>query len=182
MLAYHLDRSEKLKEGYELHLLDTSANLDDQIVELYGFNKVSHWGKLCYEYLLNPFTFTDINSMNSFQIDLQAEIIRKQFYSNMPSRFKSIFAVKQISDFIPWAKYFSINQCPHIFEIECDASQCIELDATYLKGGITCNPNSQIESLHKYWSGQLSNSPLLELLIPLPVTIGRSIRSEELIF
>lgn len=182
MIAYHLDCSGKLKEGYKLPLIDTNANPDDQIVKLYGFNKVSHWGKLCYEYLLNPFTLTDINSINSFQIDLQAEIIRKQFYSNIPSRFKSIFAVKQISDFIPWKNIFQLIRSTKIFEIEYDTSKCIELDANYLRGGIDCNPNSQIESLHKYWSGQLSNSPLLELLIPLPITIGRSIPSEELIF
>jgi hypothetical protein len=191
MIAYHLDRSEQLQSDSTLNLIPTNANTSDTTISLYGLDKVSHWGKLCYDYFQHLISDIDVEksfaSSNSFSIDLQAESIRKQFFQNKPSRFKSIFAVKELNDFKLWERYFQINENSHIFEIEFDDSAYCEADASFLRGGIiqSSNPNQcalQImDTLKKYWSGQMSENPLPELIVSLPVYIKRQLSPDEFI-
>lgn len=180
MIAYHIDHSQKLKENSELTLFDTCADTLDPTIRLYGFNNVSHWGKSCYEYLSSSFS-NDFNTINSFQIELLAESVRKSYYPDKPSRFKSLFAVARLSDLKLWKEYFPIDSGTHIYEIEYDPSKCVELDARFLKGGVDCDPYTQTDSLKKYWSGQTSDSPLPELLISLPVIVRRLVCTGEII-
>lgn len=181
MIAYHLDHCNKLQEGECLLLTESPHLVGDPVADLYGFDKVSYWGKRCYEYLRFGPQITTLDMLNSSQIDLQAEVVRKNWFPSMPSRFKSIFAVTQLSDFNFWVKFLSITPNSNIFEIEYDPSKCAKLDASFLKGGIDCDPMRTFPILSQYWSGEMSSSPLPELLIPLPVTIGRRVTSNELV-
>lgn len=182
MIAYHLDCDGVLKENSTLSLLATDANPNLPEIKLYGFLSVSNWGQRCYEALVSPTTLADYHSINSLQIDLQAEVIRKIYFPDKPSRFKSIFAVKELSDLKLWANILPINQSSAIFEIEYDPSVSTELDANFLMGGIDANPVELLSTLCKYWSGEMSDSPLPELLIPLPAIIRKRLSPGELIF
>lgn len=179
MIAYHLDRCQTLKANSEIHLLNTHADPLNATVKLYGFDMVSHWGKQIYDFHLNR--VVSLEHLNSFQIDLTAETIRQSFFPDAPSRLKSLFAVRKLSDFKLWKKHLPISPESHIYEVEFDSSKYIELDASFLKGGVGYNPFIMNAALMKYWSGQKSNSPLPELLIPLPVFIGRRITPSEII-
>lgn len=192
MIAYHLDRSGKLEEGAVLNLLETNANPEDSTFKNYGLHKVSHWGMLCYNYLKNihsdPSSIYDFDSVNSFSIDLQAESIRNSCFPNKPSRFQSIFAVENLHDFKLWESYLPINKHSHIFEIEFEDSLYCKVDANFLRGGIVPSSTDSFsyilqitDCLQKYWSGQMSENPLPELLIPLPVTIKRLLAPDEFI-
>lgn len=182
MIAYHLDRSGALKEGDLLTLFQTDANRSNPATRLYGFDHVSRWGLFCYECLKNPFEHNNLEILNSLQIDLNAENIRQKFFPQLPSRFKSIFAVKDLQDFNLWSRYLHLNEHSQIFEIEYDISKSVELDANFLRGGIGYFDIPSIETIQNYWSGQMSDFPLPELLVPLPVTVGKLVSRGKIIF
>lgn len=181
MVAYHLDRENTLRESSDIVLIKTNSGFDDSVISFYGFDSVSSWGFQIYQHLLSP-NFANFRFLSTFHLELQAESIRKQFYPDKPSRFKSIFAVKNLSDFKLWKDPLPVNNESHIYEIEYDSSQCALLDAYFLKGGIGCDPFTEIQNLLKYWSGQLSDNPLPELLIPLPVSTGKCLSPAEIVF
>lgn len=180
MIAYRFDRSGSLKENSTLNLIPTGASIEDPTISLYGFDFVSAWGNSCYKSLTTPPSVASFGSFNSLSIDLQAEAVRKALFPNKPSRFKSIFAVKQLSDFSAWKDILHINSESSIFEIECTSA--VELDAYFLRGGISSDPFVSDDLLIKYWSGEKSSSPLPELLIPLPVIVNRRLTANELVF
>lgn len=182
MIAYHLDRSGALKKGDLLSLFQTGANSSDPTTQLYGFDHVSRWGLSCYECLKNPFKCNNLEVLNSLQLDLNAENIRQNSFPRLPSRFKSIFAVKNLEDFNLWSNYLYLDEHSQVFEIECDSSKVVELDANFLRGGIDHFNILSVETLHSYWSGKMSDSPLPELLIPLPVTVGRLVSRGKVVF
>ncbi|MDD3186574.1 MAG: DUF2441 domain-containing protein [Anaerostipes sp.] len=185
MIAYHLDRTRKMTPNSVLELITTTSNSNDQTTNLYGFDKVSLWGMSCYNFLENLYsptnTIPDFSSANSFQIDLQAEIIRQNFFPEKPSRFKSIFAVEKLKEFLLWSDYLEVNNQSHIYEIEFKESQCCKLDAYFLKGGISSHNIQDKEALIKYWSGKMSDNPLPELVIQLPVRVKRLLSPSEFI-
>lgn len=182
MIAYHLDRSNSLQEGMCLSLIEPHVPIDASTVNCYGVDKVSSWGNQCCHLLQPNFVSggVTLDTLHSLQIELFAETIRKKFFPEKPSRFKSIFAVKHLSDFKLWEQYLPINQNSSIFEIEYDPLKCIELDARHLRGGVDCDPIIMSQYSTSYWSGNFSSSPLPELLIPLPVIVGRRVSETEL--
>lgn len=181
MIAYHLDCQGVLKEGSTLSLITTDADPNCPTMKLYDFFSVSNWGKRCYEYLVRSMPITDYSSTNSVQIDLQVEICRQNYFPDKPSRFKSIFAVKQLSDLKLWSNILSINPSSAVFEIEYDPASSAELDASFLLGGIDADPIKYLTMQYKYWSGEMSDSPLPEILIPLPTIVRRRLGPDELI-
>lgn len=186
MIAYHIDRAETLSINTTLSLLKLNCDTLNSSFKLYGFDEVSMFGMRVYkalQELSNPLSHSsiDFDFMNSIQIDLQAESIRSIHYPHMPSRFKCIFGLNKLSDLLLWKQYFKITKSTCIYEIEIPSNNCVLLDASFLKGGTTSDPDLICVSLMKYWSGMISNNPLPELLIPLPVKILRKLDASEFI-
>lgn len=186
MIAYHIDRSETLSSNITLPLIKLNYDALNPAFKSYSFDEVSMFGMRVYkalQELSSPLSQCSMNYefINSIQIDLQAEIVRDMYFPHMPSRFKCIFGVKTISDFLLWKKYLPINKNTCIYEVETLSDKYVLLDASFLKGGIMADPNSIFTSLMKYWSGMISNNPLPELLIPLPAKILRKLDASEFI-
>ncbi len=176
MIAYHLDRDHVLHENSFLTLQKTNAFTNCDSIQLYGLNSVSHWGLAVYNYLNSQGQNYDLSTVINIQIELNAEIIRQNFFPKRPSRFKSLFAVKHLEDFRLWEKLLPINPNSAIYEVSYNPTHCAELDASFLKGNIGSDPLQQAKDLIKYWEGTRSSNPLIELVIPLPVKILRCVR------
>lgn len=176
MIAYHLDRDHVLHENSFLTLKNTNASTNCDSIQLYGLNSVSHWGHAVYDYLNNQGQNYDFSTAINIQIELNAEIIRQNYFPEKPSRFKSLFAVKHLEDFKLWEKFLPVNSDSVIYEVKYEPTQCAALDASFLKGNVGLSPLQQTEDLIKYWKGIRSSNPLIELVIPLPVKILHRVR------
>lgn len=113
------------------------------------------------------------------------ELVRRLKYPHIPSRFESLFALENLDDIKKWHELTGGNY--KIFEIEVDM-QVFKLDASFLLDSIYSGENrySQVEGFfaefnwrdsNNYWNS-LNNEDMKkpELLIQLPVTIGKEIK------
>lgn len=132
--------------------------------------------------------FWDVNTIshqverfNSQLIDFTFELIRQAKFPDMPSRFTSLFAVKKISDFALWPELVRGRSADfQIFEIDVPESTP-RFDVSFLRGGVIFNsnksnnyymgfsPTGSYDLACKYWSGEISDHPRFEYLIPLPI-------------
>lgn len=105
-------------------------------------------------------------------IEIVFELIRQQFYPTMLSRLTSLYAVQTLEQTENWIKIFSnTEKADSIWKIKYTNSS-YPLDAKYLN--IDVNGFSYInliENAHKYWKGQLSDNPLIEILVEFPVQV-----------
>ncbi|ELY1591600.1 DUF2441 domain-containing protein [Proteus mirabilis] len=124
-------------------------------------------------YLLNNNNF--VNSANeepaialSPAIEIIYETIRRSEYPEKPSRMTCAYACQTIDD----AKnYFNEPDIP-IFEISTNNKWFIA-DSALLKIGH--NHLSTLVMARKYWSGLISETPELEVLVECPAIIGNRV-------
>lgn len=122
------------------------------------------------------------NTQNSiFFTEYSFELIRRIYFSDKPSRFTSIFAIEKLEDLKYWSEIYS-KDTP-VFEITTEKNLAI-FDGNYLKGGLALSNNPlyqgfsaslNFEQALNYWSEKQSNSPKPEVLLPLPVRIGKRV-------
>ena len=134
----------------------------------------------------SPATLEDIKESNSQLseqlIEYTFELVRRSLFPEKPSRLTPIFALKNIEDSKQW-EGFDNPEYP-VYEIESDSA--IELDASFLKAGLTfgcCLSTGSFEQGYEpipcweqavmYWSGKFSDNPKREVLIPLPAKVLR---------
>ena len=114
------------------------------------------------------------------------EYIRSKMFPNMPSRFQCIFAATSKTQAQEWMKYWKTTQY-NIVQIESD--NFYELDASwfsnfsrtipllpFMKYAKCIEVNSIepiIEAAVRYWKGEHSPYPQLEVLIPLPCWVSK---------
>lgn len=94
------------------------------------------------------------------------EQVRINEFFERPSRMQSIFGWCNLSD----AKSFSKdNDNQHgIYEVHSEEAFIADQKLLYLGGSIM----GAFEFARKYWSGEQTNNPKLEAIIPLPSYIG----------
>ena len=182
MILYHLDRSAALHEGQQINYVC----FDDPL-----FGELSHFGSHILSFAKGSSFLLSVNEFQSFantyNLEIRLEEIRKKNYPRYPSRLKALFCVKQIRDLFPWSEFFPLTKDSRICEIEYDGP-LFEFDARFLRGRAVqdlLNPipgadliNQLMKTsadLEKYWSRTLSDTPLFELLVPLPVTVKQSV-------
>lgn len=114
------------------------------------------------------------------------ELVRRLKYPHIPSRFESLFALENLDDVEKWSELTTGNY--KIFEIELDPP-LFKLDGSFLLSGVYFrrNMNATVDEgffaefnwgfSNKYWSS-LNNKDMKkpELLIKLPVTLGKEIK------
>lgn len=182
MIFYHVDRFQSL---------NNIANLDYCLksnTQPYGsiFNELSSHG-------FNYFVRNDKTDLFSLY-EIVLEYVRVLKYSNMPSRFKSLFASKHLNDTLFWVSYCcNANQPFNLVTIE--SNNYVELDCswftmqnnTHITIPSNINPKSiaaVAEIANNYWRGLKTNTPINEVLIPLPckiIKIKKFINIEEFI-
>lgn len=165
--------------------------LGKSLISDLDFNGVSRHGELYLTdnpyYSSNPMTLEDLNKINAhnsmYITEYTFELIRKLCFSNMPSRFTSLFALESLDDLQHWDL---LQGNFSIFEIEI-SEPVVKLDASFLKGGIALNfvkdfqfyegfsPSINFYNAKKYWSGLFSEKPQPEVLISLPIKVGKEI-------
>ena len=172
--AYHVDRKELLHEGQTVNLVQTNrfpkgdpADMWDSFATIFPSGLSKHG--------LNYFTFNGKHSTESLLCigELFYEYIRLLRYPDLPARIKSFYAFEDLETAKIFAKE---NKAHRIFEVSADSYFRADMNLMYLKG---VNPNTGISlpmmfySADKYWRGEMSDEPKIELLLVPPVKIIR---------
>lgn len=170
MIFYHVDRSLRLQNK---NIVELSPYVSET---LYGsvFNNLSVHGNLY---------FRDFNKLSiQRDIEMTLEYVRVVKYPHLPSRFQSLFASKTLQECDFWIKQFGIKEY-NLVTIECDDYFCFDCSWITPQLGMVvnlptrCSPFSlgaMCDIANRYWSGEKSNTPILETLIPLPCKIIRT--------
>lgn len=100
------------------------------------------------------------------------EQVRRAYFPNLPSRMVSMFAWQTLDEAVSFGSGSHVGGY-NIFEVDVDAEKVFVGDMRLLTiGGQVINAYALA---HKYWNGERTSSPLLEVLIPLPITLGKSV-------
>lgn len=167
MIFYHVDRLMRISEPIiELSPYETDT--------LYGsvFNNLSVHGNLY---------FRDAICL-SFERDIEMalEYVRVCKYPFMPSRFQCVFGTQSIKETEYWVKQFSIKNFYNIIHIDTDRFYPLDCSWFTPQQGMIPNVMTRCKSFSfgamcdmadKYWSGTHTNTPLIEVLIPLPCKV-----------
>ncbi|MRT38762.1 DUF2441 domain-containing protein [Acinetobacter sp. RIT698] len=100
------------------------------------------------------------------------EQVRRADFPHLPSRMTSMFGWQSLAEAVEFANTNHAGGF-NLFEVEVEDQSYFIGDMNLLFiGGQVINTYLLAQ---KYWSGQRSANPKLEVLIPLPVTIGNNV-------
>lgn len=180
MIAYHLDRSNYLKENSTLNLIN-NYQLENTFIKFE--NAFSRHG---IKYLSQNFLNTD--DYGSYLWEFALEYIRLLNYPSLPSRFQSIFACRNLEEINYWKTLFEEQGFSNVktFKISSNDEDCFVGDANWFnsKGLYENIQTSNFENVswatylyysNKYWSGEFTHNPHVEVLVKLPCTINELI-------
>ncbi len=193
MKYYHIDRSNSLSEGQTISLNKEFTPNNDSgkllIQKLFPDGVSAHGTHYLNDnvYFFNtglPLVqnIATSNNQNSIYFAEYAfELVRKIFFPSMPSRYTSLFALKKLDEINQWPEL--TNNRYRIFEI-ATIDEFPVFDASFLGGGLCFNfqnmyqgfsPSINFKHAFSYWSEEVSVNPKLEVLLPLPITVGKQI-------
>lgn len=181
--GYHVDRSNSLQEGMVITL--DKNNFSIVYEESLYFREVlknglsRHGMHFLYNQTLGFVDGRlDYSCINSSIMELHVELLRAARFPSIPSRYQSIFCLPSLNELANWPMLNDQNY--PIYEIEYDSDICPTLDANFLRGGITNSqqfwPCTDLTYSEKYLSGIYSDNPRLEVIVPLPIVVGKRIR------
>lgn len=195
MKVYHISRTEGLYEGMLIDIdggFKPNNEMGDALIAGFNLRGVSEHGKSYLHdrvYFSNePASLDDVRKSNStcsmMITEYTFEIIRQLKFPHMPSRLVSFFAIESLTDTKYWPELISNEYS--VFEIDIDYTP-VKLDASYLISGLGYgqdtpfkfhqgfSPSFNYYHAINYWSGQFSDNPKPELLLSLPLTIGKKL-------
>jgi hypothetical protein len=142
---------------------------------------------------------SEIESVSHFAgtvaLEMTLELLRRNVFPQEPSRFQSLFCLRNIDDLQYWPEMR--NPQTHqfdgkLFEIEIDDVDVSVFDAAHLYPGlISCQeqhvedyrsycfdfaPLEEYVSAYSYWAKLPAKSPQPECLVQLPVTLGKEVQ------
>lgn len=183
MIAYHLDRLGRLSPGMTI----------DKIVceNTFGLPYLSNWGasvsRVPEQLGLGILDTSAFSCLNMYNIEIQAEHIRKSNFPHLPSRLSSFYGVSSQEELLAWLDVLGRTENARVFEVSY-SGDAPKLDAAFLNLSATNDPSlpealpdlckraQKIQdNLACYWTGAFSAAPLPELLLPLPVAVLREI-------
>ena len=111
----------------------------------------------------------------SGMIEMLAEFIRQSHFLHRPSRLASCFACRTLQEALKFSSTYSVTvnegerkPDPEIWIVESNENG-FEADMKWLNVGHMWGHT--LINLHNYWSGKLSDQPMVEVLLPLPVKV-----------
>jgi len=105
-----------------------------------------------------PYSFSRIND----EKEMVFEQVRESLYPHLPSRFKSLYVFDLIETADKAKEEWFVNNQKDILECRIvDGSVLHRADATWLE----CSKPHWGENAKKYWSGETSDSPFIEVLV-----------------
>ena len=171
---YHVDRvGGRLKAGQIIDLIHDKSSLSHSSNRSTVFasmfpNGVSYHG---WNFLLNPDRTLPKDDLSG-QIELLAEFFRRTYFRERPSRFQSFFAFKTIQDAKRFISHYPIETQEEgihhydIWSVKCESVE-FQGDMNFLKLG-NCWLDAII-NMQFYWSGEMEESPLVEVLLKPPI-------------
>lgn len=109
-------------------------------------------------------------------------------FSNLPSRFQSIFACRNLTEITYWKNLFYLQGFDNIktFEIYSKDENCFIGDANWFnfKGLHESIKTPKFDNAswasylyysNQYWSGKFTSNPIIEVIVKLPCTINKLI-------
>lgn len=169
MKVFHIDRLKLLSEGQTITLFDDYA-LD-----------VPHGHEICSQVrTMYPQGISEHGNRYLFLAEndnwLYETILENARLLNHPksqSRFQSFFAVSDV--FLPqmMERLEATESNSYVFEI--DACKYDVYDMNIINDMKYGGAGTTLYHANRYWAKERTSNPLLELLLPLPVTIGRRV-------
>ena len=96
--------------------------------------------------------FKTVNNDVYVMRELALEEVRKEKYSNYPSRLRCMYVCPNIDDAREWVNILKRNnkECHQILKLEC-SGEVFSFDGKLLRR-INCSYNKHLENAEKYWS------------------------------
>lgn len=168
MIVYHVDRKSQLSVNQIINL-QSDITLDN-IFDIYN----------------NTFSEHGLNYINQYSDssvwELCLEFIRLNYFPNYPSRLQSFFCIKTLEEALFWKGFFSSQTNSKINICKIEANTIHEFDVRWITNppSIPINDNfpfnngsiaTILQCSYKYWNQELTDNPLKELLVELPVKV-----------
>ncbi len=175
---YTLDRAGTLVEDVLIEYQDAFTPIDElrEHIENRLWQKVSrHGNNYLFNYNIN---LLSSNENSSVFMEMLLEERRRSSFPNKPSRFRSLFACDTVRE-AAWFRGSSMaNLSTAIYEVHSE-SVCHKADMRLLN--VNCTPAEMSHRLDLYWQGKTKElypgyEPFWEVLVPLPVAIGKRIQ------
>lgn len=197
MIFYHYDRSGALSPGQKVELSREHRELDIRaqgvaavLSEMFPEGLSRHGRRY-----LNIFASRSLvgavdaeslkyalHELPSFQIEWNLELVRRILYPELPSRCQSIFCLNSVEEFQNWPE-LTTGEGQLVEILVPDNGKYVTLDSQMLRGGYVVLDDGALagsapmdyDFARRYWSGELSPAPRLEVVAKLPVVVGRAI-------
>lgn len=114
------------------------------------------------ENVIYPYINKKLHDLYNLNRELILENIRLQFYSKMPSRLKCLWVSKTKEDALVWINHFSGKTELKLICLE-SLSEPVKVDSMFISLPHDSLENREKKS-HSYWSGEISNKPMIEYL------------------
>lgn len=169
MKFYHIDRDQTLTLGTIFPYLtpqNCAISKKFPIISQHGVHYLLH----------------DEKDSRSVLCDWILEYVRATMFPHMPSRFQCFFATKTKEEALSWATYWNIKnfnlveiETDNFYELDCSwfTDKC-SLPTSFHQSLKSFDPTATariFEEAVKYWGGEHSNIPRLEILIPFPFQV-----------
>lgn len=173
MIAYHIDRGSTLFQNSNIELIknitiDSATHLSSVIHSNYP-DGLSYHG---IRYYSNACNSSQLKGLYDFLKENILEYERRIHFPSLISRFQSLFAAANMEELDIWRSFFNLTSNSYkIFKIAYEDKNAIKLDASWID---KITPHSFLSSHYyakKYWSGEISSNPKMELLIKPPITV-----------
>ncbi|MCG2572348.1 DUF2441 domain-containing protein [Acinetobacter sp. ME22] len=180
---FTVDRESSLNSGKRLELItDLSKTMkitmsgmisEDQLVESFRRNYPNGISLHGQSYLFGYPAFVAKSGSKQLvhispMIEAIFEQVRRADFPTLPSRFTSMFAWQSKNDAHTFKNnYRSPNA--NIFEVESEEYFLGDMSLLTIGGQVM----NTFELAYKYWNGDRSDKPSIEVLLPLPVSIGK---------
>lgn len=198
MKLYHIDRSNSLSTGDVIHLnkeINLNKDCGSYFLNDCFPNGISKHGEHYLEDFVTILKNNDpvisvkkINDEIGICIsEFSIELIRRCKYPHLPSRFTSLFCLPSLDDLKQWPELETENYS--IFEIEYNSNNVYIFDASHIRCSLAhipqnnnviskygFSPSITYTTIDEYLSQKISQNPKLEVLVPLPITVGKKIR------
>lgn len=191
--AYHLDLHNRLFNGIVSPILNYRVN--HPVIDPYIQKTFPHGISAMGAQYLTYCSITDTKKIIAFATEYIFESVRREQFSNLPSRFQALFASYDAQGISLWFNQLASNEdiskdellkSATVKKIIYDDSESFKADAMWrdyvvllADGSHRFSPTFIHEMAIHYWNGIITDSPRHEVLISLPVTVVDSIPLEE---
>ena len=136
-------------------------------------NGISNHGK---QYLIDAWLIIKENEIRTNYAPVEPlmeailELVRRSEFPNLPSRMTSMFCWGNLNDANTFIEKNGLTSA-NIYEIETESYFMGDMSIIFLGGQLI----HSLELARKYWAGEKGPNPILEMIVPLPVTVGKQV-------